>query len=80
WMLLYSLKKLSSGFVALVFLLTPFTTAILARIMFLETLSWSNFLAFFVVVIGLSLTITSSSTFKGNDKNLPSSIKSLEDA
>ncbi|MBJ7294960.1 MAG: DMT family transporter [Dolichospermum sp.] len=63
-MLLYSLKKLSSGFVSLVFLLTPFTAAILAWIMFSETLSLSNLFAFFVVVLGLSLTITSSCAFK----------------
>jgi len=79
-MLLYSLKKLSSAFVALVFLLTPFTTAILARIMFLETVSWSNLFAFFVVIIGLFLTITSSSTFKEKDNNLPSYINYSEDA
>ncbi|NTW21490.1 MAG: DMT family transporter [Nostocales cyanobacterium W4_Combined_metabat2_030] len=78
-MLLYSLKKLSSGFVALVFLLTPFTAAILAWIMFSETLSLSNLFAFFVVVLGLSLTITSSSTFKESDNNIPSSINYSED-
>ncbi|MTJ47020.1 DMT family transporter [Dolichospermum sp. UHCC 0259] len=63
-LLLYSLKRLSSGFVALVFLLTPFTTAIIAGIMFSETLSLSNLLAFCVVVLGLSLSISSSSGVK----------------
>lgn len=63
-LLLYSLKRLSSGFVALVFLLTPFTTAIIAWMMFSETLSLFNLLAFCVVVLGLSLSISSSSTVK----------------
>lgn len=63
-LLLYSLKRLSSGFVALVFLLTPFTSAIIAWIMFSETLSLSNLLAFCVVVLGLSLSISSSSGVK----------------
>jgi drug/metabolite transporter (DMT)-like permease len=69
-LLLYSLKRLSSGFVALVFLLTPFTTAIIAWIMFSETLTVSNLLAFCVVVLGLSLSISSSSTVKEMEESL----------
>lgn len=69
-LLLYSLKRLSSGFVALVFLVTPFTTAIIAWVMFSETLSLSNLLAFCVVVLGLSLSISSSSTVKETEESL----------
>jgi drug/metabolite transporter (DMT)-like permease len=69
-LLLYSLKRLSSGFVALVFLVTPFTTAIIAWMMFSETLSLSNLLAFCVVVLGLSLSISSSSTVKQIEENI----------
>lgn len=63
-LLLYSLKWLASGFIALVFLLTPFTTAIIAWMTFSETLSISNLVAFCVVILGLSLSISSSSTIK----------------
>ena len=63
-LLLYSLKWLASGFVALIFLLTPFTTAFIAWMTFSETLSISNLLVFCVVILGLSLCISSSSTIK----------------
>jgi drug/metabolite transporter (DMT)-like permease len=69
-LLLYSLKRLSSGFVALVFLLTPFTTAVIAWVMFSETLSLSNLLAFCIVVLGLSLSISSSSTVKEIEESI----------
>lgn len=69
-LLLYSLKRLSSGLVSLIFLVTPFTTAIIAWMMFSEALSLSNLLAFFVVVLGLSVSISSSSTVKTMEENL----------
>lgn len=69
-LLLYSLKRFSSGWVSLIFLVTPFTTAFIAWMMFSETLSLSNLIAFFVVILGLSVCISSSSTVKIVENNL----------
>lgn len=69
-LLLYSLKRFSSGLVSLVFLVTPFTTAFIAWIMFSEALSLSNLLAFCIVILGLSVSISSSSTSQSIDNPL----------
>ncbi|MGB3239229.1 MAG: DMT family transporter [Geitlerinemataceae cyanobacterium] len=63
-LLLYSLKRFSSGLVSLIFLVTPFTTAFIAWIVFSETLSLSNLLAFCIVVLGLSVSLSSSSSIE----------------
>ncbi|MFH7028169.1 MAG: DMT family transporter [Heteroscytonema crispum UTEX LB 1556] len=54
----YSLKKLSSGFVALSFLLSPALSAILAWFVFSENLSLLNWLSFFVILLGIYLAIS----------------------
>ncbi|MDY6937928.1 MAG: DMT family transporter [Cyanobacteriota bacterium] len=69
-LLLYSLKRFSSGLVSLIFLVTPFTTAFIAWIMFSEALSLSNLLAFCIVILGLFVSISSSSTTQEIDKPL----------
>lgn len=60
----YSIKKFSSGFVALFSLLIPVLTAILAQIIFSETLNLISWLAFAVVLLGLYLGISSKSAIK----------------
>ncbi|MGI2905656.1 DMT family transporter [Tolypothrix sp. VBCCA 56010] len=58
---IYSLRKLSASFVALVFLLDPILTSIFAWWIFGETLPWLNLLAFSVILVGLYLAISSPS-------------------
>ena len=60
----YSLKKLSSAFVSLSELLEPVLTGIGAWIIFSERLSLSSWVAFVVVLLGLSLAISSKSVAK----------------
>ncbi|MDF0551645.1 DMT family transporter [Kamptonema sp. UHCC 0994] len=60
----YSIKRLSSGFVALFSLLIPVLTAFLAEIFFEQTLNFSTWLAFGVVLFGLYLGISSKSAVK----------------
>ena len=55
----YSLKRLSSGLVAAILLLNPILTAILAWIIFSETLNLLNWLAFAIVLLGIYLTTLS---------------------
>lgn len=50
---IYQLKQFSSGFVSLFMLLQPIITAVLARIVFQENLSFLNWIAFFVVLVGI---------------------------
>ncbi|MBW4673579.1 MAG: DMT family transporter [Desmonostoc geniculatum HA4340-LM1] len=59
FLLVYSLKELSASFVALVFLLDPILTSILAWGIFGETLDWLNLLAFSVILLGLFVAIFS---------------------
>lgn len=54
----YSLKKLSSGFVALSFLLIPTLSAILAWFVFGENLSLLNWLSFLVILLGIYLAVS----------------------
>ena len=58
-LLIHSLGRLSSGFVALFLLLEPVITAILAWMLFSERLSLLNWLAFSVVLAGIYLAKSS---------------------
>jgi len=60
-LLIHSLGRLSSGFVALFLLLEPVITAILAWMLFSESLSLFNWLAFSVVLAGIYLAKSSAS-------------------
>ncbi|MEO6861046.1 MAG: DMT family transporter [Microcoleus sp.] len=60
-LLIHSLGSLSSGFVALFLLLEPVITAILAWMLFSESLSLFNWLAFSVVLAGIYLAKSSTS-------------------
>ncbi len=60
-LLVYSLKQFSSGFIAVLLLLEPILTAILAWLVFAELLNWTNWLAFAMVLSGIYLTRSSSS-------------------
>ncbi|NEQ39038.1 MAG: DMT family transporter [Okeania sp. SIO3I5] len=60
----YCLKRLSSAFVAISLLLAPVITAILAWIIFSESLSLLNGVAFAVVLLGIYLAKSSSSAIK----------------
>lgn len=59
-LLIHSLGRLSSGFVALFLLLEPAIAAILAWMLFSERLSLFNWLAFSVVLVGIYLAKSSS--------------------
>jgi len=63
-LLSHSLKRLSAGFLSVIFLLDPILSAALAWLIFSETLSLSNFLSFVVVLLGLYLTTSSRSILK----------------
>ncbi|WP_208346581.1 DMT family transporter [Aetokthonos hydrillicola] len=53
----YTLKKFSTGFVSLFLLLEPIITAMLAWLIFSERLNLINWLAFFVICLGIYLAI-----------------------
>jgi drug/metabolite transporter (DMT)-like permease len=59
-LLIHSLGRLSSGFVALFLLLEPVITAIIAWVLFGERLTLLNWLAFSVVLAGIYLAKSSS--------------------
>jgi drug/metabolite transporter (DMT)-like permease len=63
-LLIHSLGRLSSGFVALFLLLEPVITAILAWMLFSENLSLFNWLAFGVVLAGIYLAKSSGNADK----------------
>ncbi|WP_324633326.1 DMT family transporter [Phormidium sp. CCY1219] len=63
-LLVHSLKRLSAAFVAIALLLEPILTTILAWIFFAEQLTFSNGLAFAVVLVGIYLAKSSQSTQK----------------
>ncbi|MGB7443261.1 MAG: DMT family transporter [Coleofasciculaceae cyanobacterium] len=67
-LVVHSLNRLSSGFVALCLLLEPLITACLAWIIFSEKLSISDGLAFSVIFVGLYLAKSSQSTFKARQE------------
>ncbi len=58
-LLAYSLKYLSSSFVAMINLLDPVVTAFLAWIIFAEALNWLNLVAFAIIMLGIYLAVTS---------------------
>ena len=62
--IIYSLKQLPSSLVALVFLIDPVLTAILAWIIFSEQLRWLNWIAFAVILLGVYLATSSKSAVK----------------
>ncbi|MBW4631170.1 MAG: DMT family transporter [Iphinoe sp. HA4291-MV1] len=57
-LLAYSLKHLSSSFVAVINLLDPVVTAFLAWVIFAEALSWLNLIAFAIIILGIYLALT----------------------
>ncbi|MEL7036555.1 MAG: DMT family transporter [Cyanobacteria bacterium J06592_8] len=65
--LTYSLKRLPSALVATILLLHPIITAILAWGIFSETLNLLNGLAFFVILLGVYLAISSQVEFSQSD-------------
>ncbi len=67
--LAYSLKKFSSGVVALVLLLEPVLVAIAAWGIFGEKLSLFDWVALFVILLGLYLAISSEPTKINIDQN-----------
>ncbi len=60
----YSLKWLSSGLVATISLLHPIATAILAWVIFSETLNLLNCLSLFIILFGVYLTTLSKQSVK----------------
>jgi drug/metabolite transporter (DMT)-like permease len=64
----YSLKQFSSGFIALFLLLEPIITATLAWLIFAENLSLFNWLAFFVVLIGIYIAKSGQGSNKEGQK------------
>ncbi|MGB3510914.1 MAG: DMT family transporter [Microcoleaceae cyanobacterium] len=62
----YSLKKLSSGFVALCSLIIPVLSALLAALIFSERLNLLSWFAFSVILFGLYLGISSQSGLKSD--------------
>ncbi|MGD1698709.1 DMT family transporter [Dapis sp. BLCC M229] len=60
----YSLQHLSSGFVAISLLLLPIMTTIFAWVIFSESLSVLNAVAFAIVLLGIYLANSSSSAVK----------------
>ncbi|HAC65522.1 MAG TPA: EamA family transporter [Cyanothece sp. UBA12306] len=60
----YTLKWLSSGIVTVILLLEPIMSAILAGIIFAETLDFWNILAFPIIFLGIYLATTSKSGIK----------------
>ena len=63
-LVVYSLKELPSSLVALVLLVDPVLTAILAWIIFSEQLGWFNWIALAVILLGVYLAISSKSAVK----------------
>jgi len=61
----YTLKRFSSGFASLFLLLEPIITTILAWLIFAERLSLLNWLAFFVVLVGIYLAKSGRGSDKG---------------
>ncbi|HAT15317.1 MAG TPA: EamA family transporter [Microcoleaceae bacterium UBA11344] len=67
-LLIHSLGRLSSGFVALFLLLEPVITAIIAWVLFSEKLTFLNWLAFSVVLGGIYFAKSSGSAEKQSSK------------
>jgi drug/metabolite transporter (DMT)-like permease len=73
-LLTYSLAKFSSVVVSLVHLLEPVFSGIFALVIFSETLTFSNWLGFAVVLIGLYLAISSQAAV---NYPFPESVKNI---
>lgn len=69
-LLAYSLKYLSSSFVAMINLLDPVVTAFLAWIILAETLSWLNLVAFAIIMLGIYLALTGEGGIEEQAKDL----------
>jgi drug/metabolite transporter (DMT)-like permease len=63
-LLAYCLKQLSSGFAGIFLLLEPVLTACFAWVIFTESLSFFNAIAFVMVLVGIYLAKSSSSAVK----------------
>ncbi|MGB3510353.1 MAG: DMT family transporter [Microcoleaceae cyanobacterium] len=63
-LIVYSLKQLPSSLVALVLLIDPVLSAIVAWRIFSEQLGWLNWIAFAVILLGVYLAISSKSAVK----------------
>ncbi|MEC4895353.1 MAG: DMT family transporter [Oscillatoria sp. PMC 1051.18] len=63
-LIVYCLSHLSSGFVAVTFLVEPLLSASLAWLIFLERLNFSNWVAFFIVLLGIYIAKSSQSAWK----------------
>jgi drug/metabolite transporter (DMT)-like permease len=63
-LLVYCLKQFSSGFIALFLLLQPVVTAILAWVIFAESLTFFNGLAFCLILGGIYIAQSSDSEIK----------------
>ncbi|MDX2096650.1 MAG: DMT family transporter, partial [Leptolyngbyaceae cyanobacterium bins.59] len=70
-LLVYSLRHLSSEFIALFLLLDPVLAAIGAGILFAEQLSFLNWLAFSIVLVGIYLAMLSPSATQEPIRNEP---------
>lgn len=68
--LVYSLKKFSSGFISLFILLDPVIAAILSAVIFAESLSLSNWLAFVVILTGIYIAKSGGDAEKSNHSSL----------
>jgi drug/metabolite transporter (DMT)-like permease len=63
-LLVYSLNRLSSGFVALFLMLDPVLAALGAWVFFSEGLTFSSLLAFAVILVGIYLALSGDSAVK----------------
>ncbi|MEC4812481.1 MAG: DMT family transporter [Scytonema sp. PMC 1069.18] len=59
-LLTYSLKHLSSSFIAMIYLLEPVVTAFLSWVILAEAMSRSNMIAFAIVILGIYLALNST--------------------
>jgi drug/metabolite transporter (DMT)-like permease len=63
-LLIHNLKQFSSGFVTLLMLIEPLLTALFAWVIFAEKLSPLNWIAFFLILIGIYLAKLSIGSVK----------------
>ncbi|MBD2603583.1 DMT family transporter [Scytonema hofmannii FACHB-248] len=63
-LLVYSLKYLSSSFVAMINLFDPAVTGFFAWMIFAEALNWLNLVAFVIIVLGIYLALSSKGAIK----------------
>lgn len=63
----YSFKRLSSGLVATILLVHPAISAILAWGIFSESLNLFNLLGFFIILVGIYLTVSAKGSVKASE-------------